>query len=317
MPPLSESASIVQIGFVVRDARATADAYASLFRLPPPFVVRTDPVERTRMMYRGELAAGRATLAFLQTASLQLEFIEPDEAASDWNDFLQRSGERFHHFAVKVSGLREKLDRLAAMGIAAVQTGEFTGGRYACLDTASRLGATLELLEEDAPSTPADVGNWDSAASDAPEDNALGTKRIVHLGFVVRDAARTAAAYAELFGAKTKSFVTDEYEAARTTYLGEPVRGRATIHLVDMGAIQIELIEPDTEQSVWRADLDAHGEGFHHLAFDHVKDVPARLPALAAQGMTLTQRGEFPGGAYAYVDAKATLKTNLELLERW
>ncbi|HZG74669.1 MAG TPA: VOC family protein [Paenibacillus sp.] len=317
MPPLSDSASIVQLGFVVRDARRAAEAYADFFRLPPPFVVRTDPVDSTRMTYRGRLAEGRATLAFLQTASLQLEFIEPDDAPSDWRDFLEARGEGLHHFAVNVSGMAEKLSRLAEMGIKAVQTGEFAGGRYACVDTAGRLGTTLELLEEDAPAPPTDVGDWNSAAGDPPADNALGTKRIVHLGFLANDAARTAAAYAELFGAKTKSFVTDGYDLARTTYRGQRADGRATIHLVDLGAIQIELIQPDAESSVWRADLDASGEGFHHLAFDHVRDVPNRVAALAAQGIAATQRGEFPGGAYTYLDAKASLKTNLELLERW
>jgi len=317
MSALTGSASICQLGFIAKDAEATANAYAEFFRLPPPFCIWTDPVEATQMTYRGRLADGRAKLAFLQTASLQLEFMQPDEGESGWKDFLEQAGEGFHHFAVKVTGMHEKLSELESLGIGVLQKGEFTGGRYACLDTASRLGAIVELLEEDAPSPAANVGNWESAASDAPEDNALGTKRIVHLGFLVEDAVRMAAAYAELFGAPTKSFRTAPYEESRTTYFGKPADGQALIYLVDMGPIQIELIQPDSGTSVWRNDLNANGEGFHHLAFDHVKQVSERLPALEARGIAVTQRGEFAGGAYTYLDAKASLKTNMELLERW
>jgi len=35
----------------------------------------------------------------------------------------------------------------------------------------------------------------------------------------------------------------------------------------ELGSVQIELIQPDENPSVWREDLDKNGEGIHHIAF--------------------------------------------------
>ncbi|HZG56731.1 VOC family protein [Paenibacillus sp.] len=317
-PVLCASAYICQIGFIVKDAEAASRAYADFFGLPDPFVVWTDPVEQTQMTYRGTLASGRAKLAFLNLPQLQLEFIQPDDGDSGWKDFLDAEGEGFHHFAVKVKDMAGTLAALRERGYAAEQTGEFTGGRYACLDSRETLKTVLELLEEDGNPLPV-VPEGGFAVGPAPRDSqsAVGTKRVVHLGFLTKDAAAVANAYAELFGARTWSFETDGYDRANTTYLGRPAEGRARIHLVDMGPLQLEFIQPDGADSVWRADLDRKGEGFHHLAFDFVEDLDGTCASLASLGIPLTQRGSFDGGAYVYVDASAKLKTNLELLARW
>lgn len=312
--PLSESAYICQIGFVVRDAAATAKAYAEFFHLPVPGTVWTDTRDLTDMRYRGLPSDGRAKLAFLQLGDLQLEFIEPDDGRSGWKDFLQGTGERFHHFAVKVTGMKEKLAELEAWGLPVLQQGEFTGGRYACLDSEAEFKTVLELLEEDGRPLP--VWNGGTRETSLREANALGTTRIVHLGFLVRDAAATVNRYSRLFGVKPTSFVTDAFDKAHTVLRGREVSGRASIHLLDMGPIQLEFIEPDAGDSLWREDLDRLGEGFHHLALD-AADIAGKLPSLASMGIPLTQSGDFDGGRYVYLDAKDPLKTNLELLERW
>jgi hypothetical protein len=82
----------------------------------------------------------------------------------------------------------------------------------------------------------------------------------------------------------------------------------------ELGQISLELIEPVGKPSTWRDQLDEHGDSLHHIAFE-IKGMPARVAFLEAKGLRLVQRGEYPGGRYAYVDGNAQLGAILELLE--
>ena len=118
-----------------------------------------------------------------------------------------------------------------------------------------------------------------------------------------------------VLGADYTVIETDCYELARTTYQGQPTEARVKQAFFDVGPnINIELIQPDEHPSTWRHDLDARGEGVHHIAF-WVKGMDTVIARLDAAGMPMTQRGEWDTGRYAYIDALPQLKTVIELLE--
>jgi len=97
----------------------------------------------------------------------------------------------------------------------------------------------------------------------------LGTHTITQVAIVVRDVAKTARAYADLFGLPMPEIiVTDSEEKAHTRYRGAPTPARARLAFFDMGSLALELIEPDGQPSTWQEFLDAHGEGIHHIAFE-------------------------------------------------
>ncbi|MCL1862641.1 MAG: VOC family protein [Defluviitaleaceae bacterium] len=144
----------------------------------------------------------------------------------------------------------------------------------------------------------------------------LGTDIVVQVGILVNDIEKTGEAYAALLGMEKPSWNwTGTREEAETEYYGKPSDARAKLMFFPVGGnMTIELIEPDNHPSTWRDDLNKNGEGVHHLAFvvKGMKDVVARL---GANGMPLIQKGEYPGGRYAYIDSNAQLKTLVELLE--
>ncbi len=144
---------------------------------------------------------------------------------------------------------------------------------------------------------------------------ALNSQVITQIGFVVHDVEGTAAAYAAFFGVPMPEITMSEPEAvAKTEYLNGPTTARAKLAFIDAGSVQIELIEPDQEPSTWREFLDIHGEGVHHIAFA-IEGMEAAISTMEGRGMGLLQRGEFPGGRYAYMDALPQLKVLVELLE--
>ena len=56
-----------------------------------------------------------------------------------------------HHMAFEITGMGDKREHLYSQGLKLLQRGEYVGGRYAYFDSQARLGAILELLEQDHP----------------------------------------------------------------------------------------------------------------------------------------------------------------------
>jgi catechol 2,3-dioxygenase-like lactoylglutathione lyase family enzyme len=143
----------------------------------------------------------------------------------------------------------------------------------------------------------------------------IGSNIICQVGLVVRDIARSLAAYSRVFGLpKPEVIITDEQEIAHTRYRGEPTDARAKLAFFDMGQVNLELIEPIGGPSTWQEFLDEKGEGVHHIAF-FVEDTDQVVAFLEGTGITVIQQGDYTGGRYTYVDSAPALGVILELLE--
>ncbi|MGQ0600504.1 MAG: VOC family protein [Anaerolineales bacterium] len=143
------SQTITQIGLVVRDIEATAQAWAYVLGVPMPAIIITDTVETAHTEYRGQSSPARAKLAFFPLGQVTLELIEPIGEPSTWHDQLAAHGPSLHHIAFEVNGLSGLLPVLEAQGLPLVHRGDYEGGRYAYLDGQERFGAIVELLEND------------------------------------------------------------------------------------------------------------------------------------------------------------------------
>jgi methylmalonyl-CoA/ethylmalonyl-CoA epimerase len=151
-----------------------------------------------------------------------------------------------------------------------------------------------------------------------PETNApLKLEALCQVSLVVRDIERTAQQFSELFGvARPQIIATPGHDRSKTTYRGQPSEATAKLAFFNTGQVQIELIEPSTEPSVWREFLDQHGEGVHHIAF-RVEDTESVTERLATSGVSVAQQGLYAdaSGVYTYMDTAPALGTMIELLE--
>jgi hypothetical protein len=143
------STTVAQIGIVVRDVARTAKEFAEAFGIPVPEAKWTAGSEAAQTQYRGAPTAARAKLAFMRFGSLDIELIEPDTEPSTWREFLDTRGEGVHHIAFVIEGMKGRVVELGAKGFSLVQKGEYTGGRYAYIDTTRALKTIVELLEND------------------------------------------------------------------------------------------------------------------------------------------------------------------------
>lgn len=141
--------AITQIGLLVHDIDTVSEAYANFFGMEKPAWFWTDTVDKAQTAYNGQPSEARAKLAFFNMGSLQLELIEPDHHPSTWRDHLNEHGEGVHHIAFVVEGMKNRVAAMEAAGMKLIQKGEYTGGRYAYMDTSDPLKVMLELLEND------------------------------------------------------------------------------------------------------------------------------------------------------------------------
>jgi len=140
---------ITQIGILVNDIEKTSQAYADFFGIAKPQATLTDAVDKAETEFNGVRSEARAKLAFIEMGSLQFELIEPDHHPSTWRNYLNEHGEGPHHIAFVIEGMKEKITLLESKGFPLQQKGEYTGGRYAYMDTFKELKVLIELLEND------------------------------------------------------------------------------------------------------------------------------------------------------------------------
>lgn len=138
---------ITQIGIIVKDIDESSKTFADFFGVEKPKWNWTDGYEKSHAEYNGKPSDARAKLAFFDMGQVQIELIEPDENKSTWREFLDKHGEGVHHIAFQVKDMDEKIKALEKNNMSLIQKGDYDGGRYAYIDTLSKLKVIIELLE--------------------------------------------------------------------------------------------------------------------------------------------------------------------------
>lgn len=142
--------------------------------------------------------------------------------------------------------------------------------------------------------------------------------RLVQIGFLVKDIKKTRKQFARFFDVPEPEIVNSgEYEITKTEYRGNPApKAKCYMTFFYFGDLQMELIQPNEEPSLWREHLEQFGEGIHHISFQ-VKGMSKTINACEDWGMKLLQKGEYRrgNGRYAFLDALDDLKVVVELLE--
>jgi methylmalonyl-CoA/ethylmalonyl-CoA epimerase len=143
----------------------------------------------------------------------------------------------------------------------------------------------------------------------------ITNRTVTQVAIIVRDIDKARESWAKVLGVQTpEASVAESHPSRPTRYKGNPSDAKAKLAFLDMGNLQIELIQPLGGKSTWQEFLDKNGEGIHHIAFS-VKNIDGVEKQFEVQGMPTVQNGGWDGGAYSYIDASKKLGCILELLE--
>ena len=140
---------VTQIGYIVKDIEEARKRFAQFFSMDVPDVIVTEGYEKAQTESRGKPSHATAKLAFFHLDNLDIELIEPDEKPSVWREFLEEHGEGIQHLAFEIKGMKQKIELFGNDGMDLLQKGEYTGGRYAYIDTTKAINTVVELLEND------------------------------------------------------------------------------------------------------------------------------------------------------------------------
>ncbi|MCM3080588.1 VOC family protein [Brevibacillus invocatus] len=309
------TSKINQICFVVHDIEKAAESFGRLLGVPKPSWFLTGDSSISKIVFNGEPTGARNKLIFMDTPSVQIELIEPDQEPSTMREFLNKQ-EGIHHVAVDVDDMKQQLAILGEAGYPVVQTGEFTSsqGRYAYVDTVPACKTMFELLERDEPQAIPPV-----KPKTEEHQPLLGSDTVVQIAVVVRDLDAAAEAYCSLLGVEKPTVLKEgKPEVTQVVYRGESTEAKCRFMFIKTPLIEIELIEPGDSPSTWKEHLDTKGESVHHIAF-LVKNLDEKVAELEAMGYPLIQKGYFftGNGKYAYMDTVSDYHVIIELLERF
>jgi catechol 2,3-dioxygenase-like lactoylglutathione lyase family enzyme len=143
-------------------------------------------------------------------------------------------------------------------------------------------------------------------------------KRLVQIGIVVADRERTTHLLTSLFGIGPFRFVDwPDRPESRYYYRGTPQQIRVKQAFVQLGDVEVELIQPVEGKNAYQDFLDQTGGGIHHVLFE-VPDIDPVLQELEKYGVTVLQSGTGirPGTRWALLDTQKLLGFFVELRHR-
>ncbi len=143
-------------------------------------------------------------------------------------------------------------------------------------------------------------------------------KRLVQIGIVVADRDHTTRLLTSLFGIGPFRFIEwPDRPDSEYYYHGVEENIRIKQAFVQLGDIEVELIQPLEGHSGYKDFLDQTGGGIHHVLFE-VPDIDPVIHELSKSGVTVLQSGTGirPGTRWALLDTHKLLGFLVELRHR-
>ena len=155
-----------------------------------------------------------------------------------------------------------------------------------------------------------------SLSSSLPDG--LQLKRLVQIGIVVADRDQTTRLLTSLFGIGPFRLVEwPDRAESKYYYRGAEEHIRIRQAFVQLGDVEVELIQPLEGHSGYWDFLDQTGGGIHHVLFE-VSDIDPVIQELAKSGVTVLQSGTGirPGTRWVLLDTREMLGFYVELRHR-
>jgi methylmalonyl-CoA/ethylmalonyl-CoA epimerase len=155
-----------------------------------------------------------------------------------------------------------------------------------------------------------------SLSSSLPDG--LQFKRLVQIGIVVADRDQTTRLLTSLFGIGPFRLVEwPDRAESKYYYRGAEEHIRIRQAFVQLGDVEVELIQPLEGRSGYSDFLDQTGGGIHHVLFE-VSDIDPVIQELAKSGVTVLQSGTGirPGTRWVLLDTREMLGFYVELRHR-
>jgi len=130
------------------------------------------------------------------------------------------------------------------------------------------------------------------------EKSPIQIANLSHVGIAVRSAEKTAQFLSSIWNIGDPEVF--DYEAKQEDlFFGQPFKVRLVF--VKLGPVQIELLEPLDDKSIWSKFIEEKGEGIHHIALG-VSNYDEMVKVTQENGHKLLVGAVFEGCRWCYFD---------------
>jgi methylmalonyl-CoA/ethylmalonyl-CoA epimerase len=144
-------------------------------------------------------------------------------------------------------------------------------------------------------------------------------KICLQIGAVVTDLDQTMQALTEVFGFgpfRVFDWPPPDRTDIEEYYYGKRVHFKARKAFADMGAVELELIQPIEGESIYFDFLRDHGPGLHHIRFN-IPELEPVVDYLAQHDIKVSQMGSGlrPGTVWANFDTERLIGFTMEVMK--
>ena len=309
--PAIKVKAITQVGIPVTDIDQCVKDYWEKLGIGPWTMVGVKPPDSYDLMYNEKPTTFKFKVSLITLGGFEFELMQTLEGHSEYDDFIAaHDGEGANHLQYIVDNVAEMDGHAATMaklGIHSVMSGRLVhNGAFNYLDTT----ATLKTIFE--PVRMPDDPNWSTYLYPADEKAVSPAKVIVkaisRVGLVVKDVEAVIRDYISLVGiGPWKIYEAKSPLLHDQTYHGKPADFTMKVGVAKAGAIELELIQPLSGDSIYRDFLAKHGEGIHHVQFE-VDDLAKTTKLMAEEGFPVLMAAGLQDGGFAYFNTINPLK---------
>jgi methylmalonyl-CoA/ethylmalonyl-CoA epimerase len=135
---------------------------------------------------------------------------------------------------------------------------------------------------------------------------------VQQVGIIVKDREKAMQQFRSLLG--IGPFRLLDFDQPEAIVHGKRTHCGAKLAFAPAGPVEVELIEPEEDDSIWSEFLATRGEGMHHLGV-WVSDLDKELSRFTEVGIGTLQSGEDEHVRFAYMDTEGTVGVIIELLQ--
>jgi catechol 2,3-dioxygenase-like lactoylglutathione lyase family enzyme len=319
---------IIEIGIVVNDIEKTLENFCFKYGIGPWSIFDCSSKNIKNMFHRGKPVNSRFKLAECRLGEITFEIIQPLDDNNIFSVFLKNKGQYLHHIGYEVMDYDKAVNLFRTEGYIETQSGSFYGKRrFIFFESEIGLKHTVKFIESDMSYFKYHQNNNQIGNLIIPEPSKIYPEKkesdkmqkpvfskIAQVSFIVKNVDEMVRKYNYTLGIGPWKI----WEFGPDTVNDMAIHGkrsdyRMRLALAKIGDIDIELIQPRDDKSIYADFLKTNGEGFHHLAYI-VEDFDKLMQYMEKIGIKVSMSGNWCGKhIWVYLTTENDIKHIVEL----
>jgi len=320
---------ILQIAIVVKDLKKALKIYTEEYGWGPWSIFYFNPEKVKDMIRNDKKVDHEFVVAVTFLRDIEIELIEPLDDKCIYTEFIEEHDEGIHHIAYAVDNYNEAMKFFRGKGLIVSQECDMscTGDLIVTyISTEKDLKHSAEIYKT--------VPNYFKYIVDkngnkrtiypipdevyppkGSEDKRMESifKGVLQVGIAVKDLKKALKIYNDGYGiGPWNIYYFNPKKIKNMIRNNKRVDHEFMVATTTLGNIEMELMQPLDDKSIYAEFIKKQGEGIHHIAYD-VGDYDKAMKFFISKGLIVTQQGDIGGHIYTYLSTEKDLKQSIKI----